>query len=73
MDRKKLGWIFSVDGFEGVPYLKCPYCNRVLSGKTAMFAPEPFDTCPDCGKELHFDNVKEDDWLYISSYFGEDK
>lgn len=68
---KKLGWLFQTDGFEGIPYLQCPYCSRKISGKTAIFAPISLEYCPDCGKKLHFDNIKEEDWLYMSSYFGE--
>lgn len=69
-ERKKLGWIFSTDGFEGIPYFQCPHCSRKVSGKEMLFAYEAHDHCPDCEKELHFDNVKEEDWLYIDSYYG---
>lgn len=69
----KLGWMFMNDGPEGIPYLKCPYCGRKVAGKKFLFAYEAYETCPDCGKELHFDNVSEEDWLHISSYYGEDQ
>lgn len=73
MGEKKLGWIFGTDGFEGIPYLQCPYCKRKVSGKTAVFASVALDKCLSCGKELHFDNIKEEDWLYVDSYFGENE
>lgn len=72
MDKKPLGWIFGTDGFEGVPYFKCPYCGRKVSGIKAVFADIVLEFCPDCGKNLHFDNIKEEDWLYVDSFFGED-
>ncbi len=67
----KLGWMYMTDGFEGIPYFKCPYCGRKVSGKKMLFAYEAYEKCPDCDKDLHFDNVSEEDWLQISSYYGE--
>lgn len=71
MGDKKLGWIFETDALEGVPYFKCPYCGRKVGGKKVLFAYEAYETCPECNKELHFDNVKEEDWVYLDSYYGE--
>ena len=71
--EKKLGWIFRTDGFQGIPYLQCPYCNRRVSGKKAINADISLEKCPECGKNLHFDNVKEEDWLHMSSYFGREQ
>ena len=73
MSEKKLGWIVGTDGYEGIPYLRCPYCQRKFCGKKAIFASINFNKCPDCGKDLHFDNVTEEDWLYMDSYFGENE
>lgn len=73
VEKNKLGWTFMTDGFEGIPYLKCPYCGRKVSGKTVIFAPISLENCPECGIDLHFDNVTEDNWLYISSYYGDDE
>lgn len=73
MDRQKLGWMFKTDGVEGIPYIQCPYCGRKISGKKVIFADLPLESCPDCGKELHFDNMKEEDLLYISSYYGDEE
>ena len=70
-EEKKLGWIFSTDGYEGIPYLKCPYCGRRISGKKAIFGSISLENCPECCKKPHFDDVKEEDWLYMDSYFGE--
>ena len=67
----KLGWKYMTDGFEGIPYFKCPYCGRKVSGKEVLFAYEAYEKCPDCDKDLHFNNVSEEDWLQISSYYGE--
>lgn len=72
-EKKKLGWIFKTDGYEGIPYLECPYCGRRISGKKAIFASISLENCPECAKKLHFDNVKEEDWLYMDSYFGENQ
>lgn len=72
VERKKLGWTFSTDGYEGHPYLQCPYCKRKVSGKKAVLADIELDKCPDCGKELSFDNIKEENWLYIESFYGDD-
>lgn len=68
-----LGWIFNVDALEGIPYFECPHCGRKVGGKKVLFAFEAYETCPDCGKELHFDNVKEEDWTYLDSYYGADE
>ncbi len=73
MTKKKLGWIFKADGEEGIPYFQCPHCKRKVSGKEFLFASIPLINCPDCGKELHFDNIKEEDLVYLDSYYGEDR
>lgn len=70
-EKKKLGWIFSADGAEGIPVLKCPYCGRQISGKKAILASISLENCPECTKKLHFDDITEEDWLYMDSYFGE--
>ena len=72
MAERSKGWIFETDGFEGIPYLLCPNCGRKVGGKKILFASRSYGQCPDCGKVLHFNNVKEDDWLYIDSYYGDD-
>ena len=70
-EEKILGWKFHSDGAEGIPYLECPYCKRKVSGKEAIFMSTSLETCPTCGKKAHFDNIKEEDWLYIDSYYGD--
>lgn len=67
---KNLGWIFHTDGLDGIPYIQCPYCSRKISGREVKFAPFEMTKCPDCGKDLHFDNVTEDDWDYIDLFYG---
>ena len=67
----KLGWTFNTDSLNGIPYFECPYCRRKVSGKKVLFSFEAYGTCPDCGKELHFDNVKDEDWIYLDSFYGE--
>ena len=67
---KNLGWIFSIDGHEGIPHVKCPYCGRVVSGRKLLYASEEYKICPDCKKEVNFENMGEDDWLYINLYYG---
>lgn len=70
--QKNLGWEFLTDGYEGIPYFKCPYCGRKISGKKALLGVLVMDNCPDCAKAVHFDNIKEEDWLYINDYYGEE-
>lgn len=65
------GWIFEVDGIDGIPFLRCPHCSRKISGKKVVFASIDLDKCPDCGKELHFGNIKEENWQYIDSFYGD--
>ena len=72
-EEKKLGWRFMIDGIDGIPYFQCPNCGRKISGKTAIFMPYSLDYCPECAKKLHFDNIKEEDWLYIDAFFGDTK
>ena len=73
MSDQKLGWIFQVDSLVGAPFFECPYCGRKVDGRKVLFAYEAYDKCPDCDKDLHFDNVKEDDWTYLDSYYGDEQ
>ena len=69
----KLGWTFGTDNYEGIPYLQCPHCKRKVGGKKICFGDIELDKCPDCKKELHLDNIKEEEWLYIVTFYGEDE
>ena len=71
MSDTTLGWIFGVDALEGIPYFECPHCKRKVGGKKVLFAYEAYETCPSCGKELHVDNVSDDDWNSLDSFYGE--
>ena len=69
----KLGWTFNVDPLDGIPYFACPHCGRKVGGKKILFAYEAYETCPSCGKELHFDNIDEGSWIYLDTFYGADK
>ena len=73
MNEKKTGWIFCVDNLEGIPYIECPYCKRRIGGKTLIFASESTKKCPKCEKDLSLDNVTDENWDYLYSYYGGDK
>ena len=66
-----LGWIFGTDKLGGIPYLECPYCNRKVSGFAVIFSDIDYTKCPECEKDLNFDNITEDNWNFMHSYFGE--
>lgn len=69
MADNKLGWIFKESGSDGIPYFQCPYCSRIVDGKTYLFGIFDFSKCPNCHKALHLDNLTEDDELAIRSYY----
>ena len=73
MADRVYGWLVGTDGYDGIPYLQCPHCKRKVSGKKVVFGDIPLDKCPDCGKELHFDNISEEEWLHLTTFFGENK
>ena len=73
VEEKIRGWTFHVDSLDGVPYFQCPYCSRKVGGKKIVFATMDLTSCPDCGKELHFGNIRGENWSYIDSFYGDDE